>query len=67
MTGGAGVGYIDGGCGPDDTVAAVYEGSLATASTGFAGIGSVGGGAAARGGGAAAGPIPGPIAFESCL
>jgi hypothetical protein len=66
MTGGAGAGYIDGGCGPDDTVAAVYEGSLDTTSTGFAGMGSVGG-AAARVGGAAAGPIPGPIAFESCL
>jgi len=60
------VGYIDGGCGPDDIVAAVYEGSLGATSTGFAGIGSAGG-AAARGGGAAAGPMPGPIAFESCL
>jgi hypothetical protein len=61
------VGYIDAGCGPDDIVAAVYEASLgAPTSTGFAGIGSVGG-AAARGGGAAAGPMPGPIAFESCL
>lgn len=60
------MGYIEGGCGPDDIVAAVYEESLGATSTGFAGIGSVGG-AGARGGGAAAGPMPGPIAFESCL
>ena len=39
MTGGAGAGYIDGGCGPDDTVAApVYERSLDTTSTGLARI-----------------------------
>jgi len=55
-----GVGYIDGGCGPDYIIAA----SLGTMLTGFAGIGS-GCSTAARGGGGAAGR--GVIAFESCL
>jgi hypothetical protein len=62
---GAGFGYIDAGCGPDDIVAALNEGSFDTASMGLGGIGRAG--CAARGGGAAAGPMPGPIAFASCL
>ena len=66
MTGGAGVGYIDAGCGPDDIVAALNVGSFDTASTGLGGLGRAGC-TAARGGGAAAGPMPGPIAFASCL
>ena len=65
MTGGAGAGYIDAGCGPDDIVAALNEGSFDTESTGLGGIGRAG--CAARGGGAAAGPMPGPIALASCL
>jgi hypothetical protein len=66
MTGGAGFGYIDAGCGPDDIVAAVNEGSFDTASMGLGGIGRAGC-TEERGGGAAAGPMPGPIAFASCL
>jgi len=55
-----GVGYIDGGCGPDYIIAA----SMGAVLTGFAGIGS-GCSTAARGGGGAAGR--GVIAFKSCL
>ena len=57
MTGGVGVGYIDGGCGP-------IISSLGAMSTGFAGIGG-GCSTAAGGGGGTAGR--GVIAFESCL
>ena len=66
MTGG---GYAEAGCGPDETVAAEYAGfPKFVDACGVAGSDAgAGGNVDVNGGGTAAGPMPGPIAFTSCL
>ena len=69
MTGVAPGGYIDAGCGPEETVAAENAGSAtggATPDNGGAGKEAGAGGREVIGGGGTAGPMPGPIAL-SCL
>jgi len=65
MTGVGCPGYIEAGCGPDETVAAEYEPD--PEACGGAGSDAGGGGNPVKGAGAAAGPIPGPIALVSWL
>lgn len=60
MTGGWAL-YIEAGCGPEETVAAEYAPEF----VGGAGNEAGAGGRDVKGGGTAAGPIPGPIALTS--
>jgi hypothetical protein len=64
MTGGW-LEYIEAGWGPDETVAAEYE--VPEACGGAGSDAGAGGKPAITGGGAEAGPIPGPIALISWL
>ena len=61
MTGAGCGGKREAGCGPEETVAALKPGAGAAAK-GEGATGSV-----ERGAGAGAVPIPGPMAFTSCL